>query len=192
MSTTTVQNGELPNDRETPSPSVPADDGESAGSGALFTQQQVNDIAARESAKALERLFREAGCELSGRAREQQKEFVTGYRELKRRLEEAENALSDCRRQLDETRSQKQRLDAARLCTDCGVRSSAVSDVLRLLDVTADSPDFAGEVKKLLKKYPCFADSRYGQAVPAPRFPDGDTAVPDSRMTSIARRMGLV
>ena len=168
------------------------------GEEVLFTQQQVNDIAARESAKALERLFREVGCDFSGRAKEQQKEFVSAYRTLKSDLEQAALQLADCRRELDEMRCQKQqqeadnaRLNAVNICLDNGIRPDAVADVIRLLPAGDSPSDYAAQVCALLQKYPFFS-AKADRRVAMPMLPQRRLHGSDDRMRSIAKKMGLV
>jgi len=168
------------------------------GEEVLFTQQQVNDIAARESAKALERLFREVGCEFTGRAKEQQKEFVSAYRALRSDLEQAALQLADCRRELDEMRCQNQqqeadlaRLNAVNCCLDNGIRPEAVADALKLLPAGADPSDYPRQVRALLQKYPFFA-AKNDRRVAMPTLPQRRLHHSDDRMRSIAKKMGLV
>lgn len=158
--------------------------------GALFTQQQVNDIAARESAKALERLFREAGYPVSGRAREQQKEFVAEFSQLRQQLAESEGRIGELQTRLEEAVRQKQQQEGIGLCLSCGVRPAAVGEVLRLLPDGADPETRTQSLRALLQKYPFFAARPEARSIPVPFAPAADAA-PQDKLTSIAKKMGL-
>ena len=136
-----------PNDVE----NIAERDENESGDGKKFSQEQVNNIVAKESKKATERLFKEIG--LACPAKGEQSDFLKRWAaeqsdEAIKKYDEASGELSRTR---DELRAVSARYSALRR----GVDSDYVEDVILLANRLVDKGEkFDEAIDKIIAKYP--------------------------------------
>ena len=129
-----------------------------------FTQEDVNNIAAREAKKAQEKLLKQLGIEDFDNAKEGFQKFQEWQEsqktEAEKQAEQLEQLTSD-NKQKDETISG---LQAQLSALKTGVIADSVEDVVALAkNYVSDDVDMDTAIKQVIEKYPHFAKAEQEQ-----------------------------
>lgn len=126
-----------------------------------FTQEDVNNIAARESKKATEKLLKDLGIEDFEDAKDGLKKFKEWQETQKTEEEKKADLLKSLQAENEDYKNKIGSLEAKLEATTLGVAKEAIDDVITLAskDVTEDVT--IGEaIKNLLEKYPHFKEEK--------------------------------
>lgn len=156
-----------------------------------FTQEDVNNLVARESKKATEKLLKELGVE----------DFKSAKEGIVKLKEYQEAQKSDAEKQADELnrlkgleQSQKAQINtltATISALKIGVRSEAVDDVILLAqkDVT-DELTIDEAIKKVIEKYPQFKEGmKEEQKAKQVQFVNGKNNVSSATETDLVSQV---
>src|SRR5690554_5439248 len=128
-------------------------DGKQQAGGKLFTQEDVNRIAAREAKEAQEKLLKQLGIEDFESAKEGLQKFREWQEAQKTEAEKQAERL----KKLEES---NQTLKAQLAALEAGVNPDSVADVVILAkNMMSDDLDMKGAIQKVLEKYPHFKAS---------------------------------
>lgn len=124
-----------------------------------FTQEDVNNIAAKESRKAQEKLFKELGIEDFEDAKEGMKKFREWQESQKTEAEKRDEKLESLEKEHLDTKSENEFLKAQITATKQGVIPDAIEDVVTLAqNLVSEEKDMENAIQEVIEKYPHFAD----------------------------------
>ena len=153
-----------------------------------FTQEQVNDIVAKESAKATEKLLKSLGFEGEGKAKEQVSAFKNWLNSQKTESEKMQENLKDAMEKNHQLKEEIAKASAQNTCLKLGVKPDCVDDVVILANA-ANEEDMETAVKNVLKRHPSFTLSGTAAPPASPAMPEKATY---EQMLMEARKAGNV
>lgn len=145
-------------DNNNPGDQGQADTAADKAEGKIFKQEDVNNIVARESKKATEKLLKELGIEDFENAKEGMTKFKewqeTQKTESEKQQERLETLESDKETLTSENVSLKSQISAMKQ----GVKAESVEDVVALAErLVNDETTIDEAIKQVVEKYPHFA-----------------------------------
>jgi hypothetical protein len=123
-----------------------------------FTQEDVNNIAAREAKKAQEKLFKELGIEDFESAKEGMSKFQEWQESQKTEAEKQADKLNKLEKSHADTQAENANLKAQLSAVKAGVNPESVEDVVALAErQVTEEVSIDEAIKQVIKKYPHFA-----------------------------------
>src|SRR5690554_4838837 len=158
---------------------TPADQGaqpEAQDSGRVFSQEDVNNLVAREVKKAQEKLLKQLGIEDFNSAKEGLQRFREWQESQKTEAERQAEQLQKLQEQSKSLADENEQLKAKLTAVQAGVRPDSIDDVVVLAkNYLGDGVDLNAAIKKVLEKYPHFAAAQQQQPEDKkPKFTIGD------------------
>lgn len=141
-----------------------------------FTQEDVNNVVAKETKKAQEKLFKELGIEDFENAKEGMKKFKKWQDSQKSEVEKKDEKIEGLEKSNAEVQAENQKLKAQISAMQKGVSSDSVEDVVTLAsNLVSDDVDLDQAIDKVIEKYPHFSESGEGESSTTgkPRFSPG-------------------
>lgn len=140
-----------------------------------FTQEDVNNIAAREAKKAQEKLLKQLGIEDFENAKEGFRKFKEWQDQQKTEQEKQAERLEQLQDNLNQTTTENETLKAQLSALKQGVIADSVEDVVALAkNYVSDEVDMDQAIKQVIEKYPHFAQKQEEQQdEPKPQFTTG-------------------
>lgn len=127
-----------------------------------FTQEEVNNIAAREAKKAQEKFLKQLGIDDFENAKEGLKKFREWQDSQKTEAEKQAEQLKAAEAKQAELAERAAALEAQVAALKAGVNADSVEDVVTLAKVYVDDDtDITAAISKVIEKYPHF---KAGQA----------------------------
>ena len=156
-------------------------DGKQQAGGKLFTQEDVNRIAAREAKEAQEKLLKQLGIEDFESAKEGLQKFREWQESQKTEAEKQAEQLQKLQEQSQSLASENEQLKAKLAAVQAGVDPNSIDDVVVLAkNYLSDDVDLNAAIGKVLEKYPHFAAAQQQQPEEKkPKFTVGDHKKPD-------------
>ena len=140
-----------------------------------FTQEDVNNIAAREAKKAQEKLFKELGIEDFEDAKEGMSKFQEWQDAQKTEAEKRDEKLEALEKDHLSIKSENEFLKAQLTASSKGVTPEAISDVVTLAqNLVSEEVDMGAAIDQVIEKYPHFADVQEEVEVTKPFFSSGE------------------
>ncbi len=138
-----------------------------------FTQEDVNNIAAKEARKAKEQFLKELGIEDFENAKEGMKKFQEWQDAQKTDAEKQAEKLTNLEKTHAETQAENETLKAQISAVKAGVKTDSVEDVVTLAkNLVGDNVDMDAAIKQVMEKYPHFAAEEQTEGQP-PKFSTG-------------------
>lgn len=161
---------------------------EGAG-GKTFTQDDVNNLVAREVKKAQEKLLKQLGIEDFNSAKEGMQRFREWQESQKTEAEKQAERLKELEESSQALANENETLKAQLAALEAGVNPDSVADVVVLAkNMVSDDLDMKGAIQKVLEKYPHFkASAEEGQK---PTFTTGEHKKPGA-VDSFVAALGL-
>jgi len=151
--------------------------GKQQAGGKLFTQEDVNRIAAREAKEAQEKLLKQLGIEDFESAKEGLQKFREWQESQKTEAEKQAEQLQKLQEQSQSLAAENEQLKAKLAAVQAGVDPNSIDDVVVLAkNYLSDDVDLNAAIGKVLEKYPHFAAA---QPEKKPKFTVGDHKKPD-------------
>lgn len=123
-----------------------------------FKQEDVNNIVARESKKAQEKLLKQLGIEDFENAREGYSKFLEWQEEQKTEQEKQSEQLETLANEKESLINENTSLKAQLSALNQGVNSESVEDVVTLAErLVSDDVTLDEAIKEIIEKYPQFA-----------------------------------
>jgi len=141
-----------------------------------FTQEDVNNIVARETKKATEKLLRQLGIEDFENAKEGLKKFKEWQDSQKTEAQKQAERLESLEKEKGSLVEQNATLKAQLSALKAGVKAESVEDVVVLAkNLVTDEVDMDQAIQKVLEKYPHFKAQQDAQEDNGkkPRFTKG-------------------
>lgn len=139
-----------------------------------FSQEDVNNIVAREVKKAQEKLFRELGIEDFNSAKEGLQKFREWQESQKTEAEKQAERLKELETNYQNVSSENETLKAQLSALKAGVNPDSVQDVVILAKAMVnDDVDMDQAIQKVLEKYPHFKAQQEPQQEQKPTFTTG-------------------
>ncbi|WP_199425764.1 hypothetical protein [Thermaerobacillus caldiproteolyticus] len=139
-----------------------------------FTQEDVQNIVAREAKKAQEKLLKQLGIEDFNSAKEGLQKFKEWQESQKTEAQKQAERLQQLEQQFTAVQQEKEALAAQLAAVKAGVHADYVEDVVvlaqRLVD---DDTTMEDAIAKVLEKYPHFKEAQQQQEPPKPQFSAG-------------------
>src|SRR5690554_1036336 len=152
---------------------------EEAG-GKTFTQEDVNNIVAREVKKAQEKFLRQLGVEDFNSAKEGMQRFREWQESQKTEAEKQAEQLQKLQEQSQTLATENEQLKAKLAAVQAGVDPNSIDDVVVLAkNYLSDDVDLNTAIGKVLEKYPHFAAQQQQPEEKKPKFTVGDHKKPD-------------
>lgn len=146
--------------------------------GKLFTQEDVNRIAAREAKEAQEKLLKQLGIEDFESAKEGLQKFREWQEAQKTEAEKQAEQLQKLQEQSQSLAAENEQLKAKLAAVQAGVNPNSIDDVVVLAkNYLSDDVDLHAAIGKVLEKYPHFAAAQPEEK--KPKFTVGDHKKPD-------------
>lgn len=124
-----------------------------------FTQDDVNNIAARESKKATEKLLKELGIEDFENAKDGLSKFREWQESQKTEQEKQTEQLEALAKEKESLSSENDSLKAQLSALKQGVKGESVEDVVALAErLVSDDVTIDDAIKQVVEKYPHFAE----------------------------------
>src|SRR5690606_25720975 len=162
-----------------PEPAEQQQQAEEAG-GKPFTQEDVNNIVAREVKKAQEKFLRQLGVEDFNSAKEGMQRFREWQESQKTEAEKQAEQLQKLQEQSQTLAAENEQLKAKLAAVQVGVDPNSIDDVVVLAkNYLSDDVDLNAAIGKVLEKYPHFAAAQQQQPEKKPKFTVGDHKKPD-------------
>lgn len=122
-----------------------------------FSQDDVNNVVAKETRKAQEKLFKELGIEDFENAREGMEKFREWQESQKTDAEKQSEKLSNLEKSYADKTSENETLKAQVNAMKVGVNSESVEDVVTLAkNLVSEDVDMDAAIKQVIEKYPHF------------------------------------
>lgn len=138
-------------------PAQQAGDTSNAEETKTFTQEDVNNIAAREAKKAQEKFLKQLGIDDFENAKEGLKKFKEWQDSQKTEAEKQAEKLKAAEAKQAELTERATTLEAQVAALKAGVNADSVEDVVTLAKVHVDDEtDIAAAIGKVIEKYPHF------------------------------------
>lgn len=138
-----------------------------------FSQTDVNNLVAKESKKATEKLLKELGIDDFENAKDGLKKFREYQESQKTEAEKKEDELNRLKNENAEFTKENGRLSATISALKSGVKAESVDDVILLAQKEVSEEVGIDEaIKKVIEKYPLFAGKEEKKETP-PRFTSG-------------------
>jgi len=159
----TPKNDPPADDKSTPKPkdkdkeSGKGDDSKGGGSNKDFTQDDVNNIVAKETKKATEKMLRQLGLKDFNSAKDGLKKFKEWQDSQKTEAEKQKEELEALQRDKSNLSSENSSLKAQVVAMKQGVLPDSVEDVVVLAErLVDDDTDMEEAIEKVVEKYPQF------------------------------------
>ena len=144
-----------------------------------FTQEDVNNIVAREAKKAQEKLLKQLGIEDFKSAKEGLEKFREWQEAQKTEAEKQAERLQKLETDYQSVASENEMLKAQLSALKAGVNPDSVQDVVILAKAMVnDDVDMDQAIQKVLEKYPHFKAQQEPQQEQKPTFTTGDHKKP--------------
>ncbi len=122
-----------------------------------FTQRDVNNLVARESKAAQEKLLKDLGIEDFENAKDGLAKFKEWQDSQMTEAEKQSEALREAQTQLEETTSKIERLEAEREALIQGVNQDSLNDVITLAKARVnEETGISDAIKAVVEQYPQF------------------------------------
>lgn len=144
-----------------------------------FTQDDVNNLIARETKKQQEKLLKQLGIENFENAKEGMKQFKEWQDAQKTEAERQAEQLKLLEENYNSTATENETLKAQISAMKAGVMANSIEDVVTLAKtLVSDDVDMDAAIVKVVEKYPHFAQNQKqdegGDEPPKPSFTHGD------------------
>lgn len=144
-----------------------------------FTQEDVNNIVAREVKKTQEKLLKQLGIEDFNSAKEGLQKFREWQESQKTEAERQAERLKELETNYQNVSSENETLKAQLSALKAGVNPDSVQDVVILAKAMVnDEVDMDQAIQKVLEKYPHFKAQQEPQQEQKPTFTTGDHKKP--------------
>lgn len=151
----TIDNNTVENTEE----QLPPSGGEAKSE--VFTQQQVNDIVAKESRKATEKLLSDLGFDGQGKAKEQVQAFKKHLDSQKSDLELAQEAQGKVEKTLQEEKAKNELFEKKFVALSNGIPADKVDKYIGLANTYVnDDIDFDKALALALEDFPVASESK--------------------------------
>ncbi|EGL82098.1 hypothetical protein CathTA2_2461 [Caldalkalibacillus thermarum TA2.A1] len=149
-----------------------------------FTQEDVNNIVAKEAKKAQEKLLKQLGIEDFNSAKEGLQKFKEWQESQKTEAEKQAERLQKLETDYQTVTSENETLKAQLSAMKAGVNPDSVEDVVTLAkNLVSDEVDMDQAIQKVLEKYPHFKAQQEPQQEQKPTFTTGQhTKQPQSEL----------
>lgn len=146
---------------DTPPPTPPADNTPPANQDRpkenIFTQEDVNNIVARETKKVQEKILKQLGVEDFNTAKEGIEKFREWQESQKTEQERQQEQLNKLKQDYESVVAEKEKLVAQVSAMKAGVRADSVEDVVVLANALVNDEVTIDEaIKQVVTKYPHF------------------------------------
>lgn len=140
-----------------------------------FTQEDVNNLIAKEKKKATEKLLKELGIEDFENAKEGLQKFKEWQESQKTEQEKQAELLQTLEKEKNTLAEENNNLKTQLAALKAGVKVESVEDVVVLAQkYVSDEVDIDKAIQQVLEKYPHFkAQQEQQQEVPKPHFTTG-------------------
>mgnify|MGYP001197125342 CR=1 FL=1 len=139
-----------------------------------FTQEDVNNIVAKEAKKAQEKLLKKLGIDDFDNAKEGLKKFKEWQDSQKTEQEKQQELLDNLSKEKESLSSENANLKAQLSALKQGVNADSVEDVVALAErLVNDETTIDDAIKQVVEKYPHFADSAEEKQQDKPTFSTG-------------------
>ncbi|MED4904117.1 hypothetical protein [Parageobacillus thermoglucosidasius] len=142
-----------------------------------FTQDDVNNIVAKEVKKAQEKLLKQLGIDDFNSAKEGLQKFREWQESQKTEQQKQAERLQQLEQQFQTVQQEKEALAAQLAAVKAGVHADYVEDVVVLAQrLVNDDTTMEEAIAKVLEKYPHFKEAQQQQESPKPQFSTGQYA----------------
>lgn len=150
------------------------------GEGKTFTQDDVNNIATRESRKAQEKVFKDLGIEDFESAKEGMQKFQEWQDAQKTDADKQAEKLTNLEKSHAEIESERETYKAQINAFKAGVNADSVEDVVTLAKtLVTEETDMDAAIKQVIEKYPHFGEVKQQEGEPGtPKFSTGQHTTP--------------
>ncbi|KLV23073.1 hypothetical protein ABW02_20315 [Niallia circulans] len=139
-----------------------------------FTQEDVNNLVAKEAKKAQEKLLKQLGVEDFNNAKEGLNKFKEWQESQKTEAEKQAERLKELETNYSNTSNENATLKAQISAMKAGVLAESVEDVVTLAKTMVnDDLDMDAAIAKIVEKYPHFAQQQEKVDEPKPSFSTG-------------------
>lgn len=140
-----------------------------------FTQEDVNNIVAREAKKAQEKLLKQLGIEDFNSAKEGLQKFKEWQESQKTEAQKQAERLQQLEQQFTAVQQEKEALAAQLAAVKAGVHADYVEDVIVLAQrLVNEDTTIDDAIAKVIEKYPHFKEAQQQQdEPPRPTFTVG-------------------
>src|SRR5690625_2622199 len=139
-----------------------------------FKQEDVNNIVAKETKKAQEKLLKQLGIEDFDNAKEGFEKFKEWQESQKTETEKQQEQLQNLTKDKENLTSENANLKAQLSALKQNVKADSVEDVVALAERMVDDETTIDEaIKQVVEKYPHFADSTEEKQQDKPTFSTG-------------------
>lgn len=159
-----------------PQDTPPADNGGAKDDSKTFTQDDVNNLIARESKTAQEKLLKKLGIEDFDTAKDGLEKFREWQESQKTEQEKQAETLKNLETEKGSLSSENETLKAQLSAMKAGVTTESIEDVVVLAKTLVnDDTDMDAAIAKVVEKYPQFASVQQEEESgdPKPKFSNG-------------------
>lgn len=139
-----------------------------------FTQEDVNNLIAKETRKQQEKILKQLGIDNFDNAREGMKQFNEWRESQKTEQEKQAEMLKNLETEKGTLSEENTSLKAQLSAVKAGVNADSVEDVVTLAkNLVNDDVDMDAAIGKVLEKYPHFGQQQEPEEVKKPTFTTG-------------------
>lgn len=143
-----------------------------------FTQDELNNVAAKEAKKAQEKLLKQLGIDDFANAKDGLAKFKDWQESQKTEAQKQADRLKDLETNFTSTSEENSTLKAQISAMKAGVLGESVEDVVTLAKtMVSDDMDMDAAIAKVVEKYPHFAQAKEEEN-PKPSFSAGQHQKP--------------
>lgn len=140
----------------------------------VFKQEDVNNIVAKESKKATEKLLKELGIDDFENAKDGLAKFKEWQESQKTEAEKQQELLENLTSEKESLSKENNSLKAQLSALKQGVIAESVEDVVALAErLVDDETTIDDAIKQVVEKYPHFAQKQEEEEEPKPQFTTG-------------------
>ena len=146
-----------------------------------FTQDDVNNVVAKETKKVKEKLLKDLGVDSFKNAKEGMKKFQEWQEQQKTEAEKQQEQLENLKQEKESISQENEKLKAQLSAFNKGVKPDSAEDVVTLAkNLVDDDTDMEAAIDKVIEKYPHFSGEQQEEES-KPSFTTGQHQKGDSK-----------
>ncbi|MBU9711069.1 hypothetical protein [Evansella tamaricis] len=150
-----------------------------------FTQEDVNNLIAKETRKQQEKILKDLGIDDFKNAKEGMKKFQDWQESQKTEAQKQQEKLQDLENNYNTTSQENQSLKAQLAALKTGVQSDSVEDVVALAErLVSDEVSLDEAINQVIEKYPHFKGETQKQEDKSTQKPS--FVAPDHKRTEVS------
>lgn len=155
-----------------------------------FTQDDVNNVVAKETKKIKEKMLKDLGVDSFKNAKEGMDQFKQWQEQQKTDAEKQQEQLDNITNEKESLSQENEKLQAQLSAFNKGVKPDSAEDVVTLAkNLVDDDTDIEAAIDKVIEKYPHFSGEQQEEEESKPSFTTGQHKKGDGPTSDFAKTL---